>query len=40
LGHAIAIDPGSKAKQGGSTGLFAYDMDFLALIILQRILGW
>lgn len=28
LGHAIAVDPGSSPKQGGTTGKFAKDVDF------------
>ncbi|MGB5978052.1 MAG: PHB depolymerase family esterase, partial [Cyclobacteriaceae bacterium] len=30
MGHAVAIDPGTGAKQGGSTGSYATDVNFLA----------
>ena len=36
LGHALAVDPGKHAKQGGQTGLFATDMDFFSTWYVAR----
>lgn len=39
LGHALAIDPGNKIKQGGETGLFATDMDFFSTWYIAKDFG-
>lgn len=39
LGHALAIDPGTQAKQGGETGLFATDMDFFSTWFIAKDFG-
>jgi poly(hydroxyalkanoate) depolymerase family esterase len=39
LGHALAVDPGTLAKQGGETGLFATDMDFFSTWYIAQDFG-
>jgi feruloyl esterase len=39
LGHALAIDPGNKARQGGETGFFATDIDFFSTWYIARDFG-
>lgn len=39
LGHALAVDPGDKPKQGGETGLFSSDVNFFSTWYIARDFG-
>ncbi|MGZ3864813.1 MAG: extracellular catalytic domain type 1 short-chain-length polyhydroxyalkanoate depolymerase [Bacteroidia bacterium] len=39
LGHALPVDPGTGATQGGATGLFAVDKDFFSTYWIAKDFG-
>lgn len=39
LGHKIAVDPGKEINQGGTTGMFAVDIDFYSTYYLATEFG-